>query len=280
MKLWIRIDSDYPRDPRVGRLAAELRIPLHEALGKVLIVHCSMADHAPDGDLSEIPDETINGWVGWPVRTSRRAPATTFARAFRRFFLDKDGVDESYAYGQAKLYDRAEKQRERTRLWREKKKLETQTVTPESESQNANSMHTVTPEYAPTERNGTERPEKNKLTRAADAAPERFDEFWTLYPRRSGSNPKKAALAQWRLRVREGSTADEMITGAQRYRELMEATDKIGTEFVMQAVRFLGRDKHFEDELTLPPAESNGDQRPHRATGEGRAFPASERMVW
>lgn len=271
MKLWLRIDADYPRDPRVGRLADELGIPLDEALGKVLRVHCSMAEHAPDGDLSVIADSTINGWVGWP--TSRRAGARTFANVFRRVFLTEDGIDTSYSYQQGKLMERAEKNRERVRLWRERQRGETRTDTPKPALQKAHRTRTVTPKYDATERNGTE--QTTKLL-----GEDRFEEFWAVYPRRSGTNPKHGAGTQWRRRLRDGATADEIIAGAQRYRELMETTGKIGTEYVMQAVRFLGKDKHFEDDHAPPPAEGNGDRRAHSASGEGRLQTASERMVW
>lgn len=276
MKLWLRIDADYPRDPRVGRLADELEISLDEALGKVLRAHCSMAEHAPDGDLSAIADSTINGWVGWPTVAPRRGSTRSFAHVFRKVFTD-DGVDTSYSYQQGKLMERAEKNRDRVRLWRERQK-KTVTETPPTALQNANRTETrsVSQEYAATERNVTK---NNKLPRAADAAPDRFEEFWAVYPRRSGTNPKSGAETQWRRRIREGITPDTMIAGAQRYRDLMETTGKVGSEYVMQAVRFLGKDKHFEDDHS-PPAAVNGDHRPAASASEGRTLSASERMVW
>lgn len=174
MKLWLRIDADYPRDPRVGRLADELRIPLDEALGKVLRVHCSMAEHGPDGDLSETADATINGWAGWSP-TPRRAPAPTFAQVFRRAFLTEDGIDTSYSYQQGKLHERAEKTRKRVAEWRERQKAVTRnvtrTVTPEKALPNAKRTRTVREKYAATERNGTEKKELQGVSASGDAVP-------------------------------------------------------------------------------------------------------------
>lgn len=304
MKLWLRIDSDYPRDPRVGRLAAELRIPLHEALGKVLIVHCSMAEHAPDGDLSDIPDETINGWVGWPAGTSRRATAT-FAHAFRQFFLAEDGVDESYAFGQAKLNDRAEKQRERTRLWRERKKLETQTVTPDNESQDANRMHTATPKFAPTERNVTERPTKKKKAKGSasdEAAPRSSgldvlpkadcDQLFELWTSRRGviayGRFRKTILLLFQAGVTRYPIAElreALVAYADWVEEQPDKEQSFCTleRFVSEIAKWVrfGKMPLVEGgEMTERGQWAGSRELRGHGHGQGRLQSASERMVW
>lgn len=265
MKLWLRIDVDSPRDPRIGKVARQVGLPPRYAFGMVVATWCAMGEHAPDGNLAEVDDALIEEWAGW-MPTSRK-DAGRFAKALREAFCDDSGVDPEFAEQQGALVRRMEKDRNRKRSG----------DSPESPGKGGGDSGEIPrikrgKSNGITERNGTE--EKKLL------GEDRFEEFWAVYPRRSGTNPKHGAETQWRRRLRDGATADEIIAGAQRYRELMETTGKIGTEYVMQAVRFLGKDKHFEDDHAPPPAESNGDHRAHRATGEGRALSASERMAW
>lgn len=53
----------------------------------------------------------------------------------------------------------------------------------------------------------------------------------------------------------------EMIAGAKRYAAFCEATGKTGSEYVMQAVRFLGPDKYFSQDWEQPREVSKQAQR-------------------
>lgn len=86
--------------------------------------------------------------------------------------------------------------------------------------------------------------------------PADFEAVWSQYPKRAGDNPKRKAYQAFNARLREGHTADEMEQGVRRYAAYVQATERVGTEFVQQGVRFLGPDKPFENEWT-PPASSN-----------------------
>jgi hypothetical protein len=66
-----------------------------------------------------------------------------------------------------------------------------------------------------------------------------FERFWTAYPKRAGSNPKKAARQKWDARVKAGVDADGMIRGAERYAAFCNATSKTNTEYVKQAQSWL-----------------------------------------
>jgi hypothetical protein len=72
-----------------------------------------------------------------------------------------------------------------------------------------------------------------------------FPEFWTAYPKRKGTNSRKAAEKCWRARRREGETVEVMMAGVEQYAAHCDAEAKTGTPFVMQACRFLGSDKHY-----------------------------------
>lgn len=79
-----------------------------------------------------------------------------------------------------------------------------------------------------------------------------FEAFWKAYPKRAGSNSKQAAWKAWRTRRREGAKPEEIMAGLERYRAYLEATGKIGTEYVMMASTFLGPNRRWEDAYEVP----------------------------
>lgn len=102
-----------------------------------------------------------------------------------------------------------------------------------------------------------------------------FEIFWSAYPKRSGSNPKKRADRAYRARLSEGDTPLSMLEGAQRYAAYVAHRQIIGTEFVQQAVRFLGDEKGFLDPWTVEThPRANGD----RLIGVG-GLPTAEELA-
>jgi hypothetical protein len=89
-----------------------------------------------------------------------------------------------------------------------------------------------------------------------------FELAFAAFPKRLGGNPKHDALKSWNARIADGVDPAEMIAGTERYAEFNRATGKTGTEFVMQAVRFFGKSKHYAEpwQAEAPPA------RPSRST--------------
>jgi len=85
-------------------------------------------------------------------------------------------------------------------------------------------------------------------------AADQFAELWKIYPKRSGSNPKDKAFSAYQARLKEKANPDEIKAGLQRYRAWCEGTGKIGTETVMQASRFFGTGREWE-QAWEPPAE-------------------------
>lgn len=84
-----------------------------------------------------------------------------------------------------------------------------------------------------------------------------FENFWKLYPKRPGANKTQAARA-WGKRIKEGSSAEEIIFGTTRYRHYCE-TMKIDPQYIKQASTFLGPDKHYESDWT-PVVSRNPNQ--------------------
>ena len=89
---------------------------------------------------------------------------------------------------------------------------------------------------------------------------QQFDLIWKAYPKREGSNPKNKALSGYRARIKEGISPDLMAAGVERYYRYCQAKGTIGTEYVMQAQRFFGKEKAFENDWIITESENAADQ--------------------
>lgn len=70
----------------------------------------------------------------------------------------------------------------------------------------------------------------------------RFDEFWAAYPSRgAAANPKAPAQAKFETAVKNGADPDQIILGAVNFARERRASGNDGTEFVMQATKFLNQ---------------------------------------
>lgn len=92
-------------------------------------------------------------------------------------------------------------------------------------------------------------------TTASAEADADFEDAWSIYPKRAGSNPKGKALKAWSARRRAGDSAEDMKAGVIRYAKFARDTGKEHTEFVMQAVKFFGPDRHFAEPWNPPNQE-------------------------
>jgi hypothetical protein len=98
--------------------------------------------------------------------------------------------------------------------------------------------------------------------------PDEFEAAWKLYPKRSGDNPKNLAFKQWKIRLKEGDTVEQMTDGIARYAKFCVATGKVGTEAVKHAQTFLGLQKSYKESWELPVnvPRVNGSQAPPLAS--------------
>lgn len=94
-----------------------------------------------------------------------------------------------------------------------------------------------------------------------DGFAERFAEFKSLYPKRSGDQRWPSAEKHIRARIREGFTWDQILDGVRRYAQWVRATGKEGTETVKQAATFVGTDKGFTEDYDIPK-HVNGTPKP------------------
>lgn len=89
-----------------------------------------------------------------------------------------------------------------------------------------------------------------------------FAAAWARYPKRGGGNPERPALRAWQARRRTGVSAEDMAAGLERYRTYCERKGILGTEFVLQARTFFGRDERYAEAWELPPPGTNGAHPP------------------
>jgi hypothetical protein len=82
-----------------------------------------------------------------------------------------------------------------------------------------------------------------KATRPSDSS---FDEFWKVYPKREGANPKSPARKLFETAVKSRHEIQAIIGGAKRYAAECDRTKIAGTPHVAQAVTWL-RQARWED---------------------------------
>ncbi len=73
-----------------------------------------------------------------------------------------------------------------------------------------------------------------------------FNEFWTVKPKRSGSNPKEPARQKFLRAVASGVAPEKIIGAAREWARLERENGKLGTEYVAMAVTWLNQ-KRYED---------------------------------
>ena len=87
-------------------------------------------------------------------------------------------------------------------------------------------------------------PKSRRVAKATPPTDEKFEEFWSEYPKRKGDNPKAPARKQFDAAVRQGADPDSIVAGVKA--ACARNRDKIGTEYIPQAVKWL-RDRRWED---------------------------------
>lgn len=106
-----------------------------------------------------------------------------------------------------------------------------------------------------------------------------FADAWSHYPKRGGTNSRHDAEKAWVARAREGVDPTAMLDGTRRYRAYCDAQSQTGTQFVMQASRFYGAAKHYEepwaavDEMPQMYAANGVDYSPEWMAWSARTAP-------
>lgn len=96
-----------------------------------------------------------------------------------------------------------------------------------------------------------DKPKREVKRSVSDYSPE-FEEIWQIYPKRTGSNPKRSAYIAYQARIKAGETLSVLRDGVVAYRAFCDAKGDTGSSYVMQAVRFFGPNKEYLQDWIAP----------------------------
>lgn len=121
----------------------------------------------------------------------------------------------------------------------------------------------LSPEIPPSDGDGDGDGDKSKNPDRAAAQPETADKFAAIravYPRRAGSQRWQDAEKAYHARIREKWPHAEILEGVLRYAGFIRTSGKEGTEYVMQAATFLGKNRQFLEPWAAPPSKAQAKQ--------------------
>ncbi len=110
---------------------------------------------------------------------------------------------------------------------------------------------TTNNQQAINKRSTTNKNEKNEKNVRSNIYTVDFESCWSVYPKREGSNPKNKAYQSWNARIKEGESVDSMMQGARRYALFCQQKGQINTSYVMQASRFFGTEKNYQNDWSV-----------------------------
>lgn len=255
---WIRVDRAIGDDVKVYQLAEATKLDVDATIGKLVRIFAEMALHAKDGDLSTVPDQALEDWANW------RGKRGVFAGAFRQLFAPEGAVTD-WAKHNGTAIEKAE--RDAARLAESRKNRAAKaTQSRDSRATEARAsrvdVDVVTKISAGRDlHTGRDLHAKNSLSRSnggapagaggacaveppEDVYPADFESCWQQYPKRPNHN-KREAFRKWQARRRAGVEAAVLLDGVSRYRRHCDSEGKTGTQFVMHAAKFFGRDEHY-----------------------------------
>ena len=261
MSGWIKLEKDLISDPRVRRIARQLRnadvtherisdvtqrfsdsVYLAIALGALTQLWCYADTHVRDDDTLELGIDDIDEIVG----------VEGFARVLPEDWLqvlDAETV-KLPGFHAHNGTDARKKALTQKRVTRHREKVTLQSI---NRKRNGNAH--VTLNALPDQDQDQDRKSKN-LARSAPSEPAEFLDFKLAYPERAGDRGWRKAQKAANTRIAEGHSWAEMIAGAKRYAAFVRSTGNIGTEYVKQAATFLGPEKPFLEPWTLPKSKA------------------------
>ena len=275
---WLRLWHDMPNDPKWRTIARKSK----QGIGDVIAVYLHVLVNA-----SAASETTGNAGVTQGNATERGRVKNLCADDIASSLdLDVEQVEQILAAMQGKVLDgdfvtgwakrqpkREDDSAARVRAFRDKKKAEKAIGEGKENSSGTTGNADVTQSNAPDKDPDKDKDlkDKNLLAHGGDARqapatddrdppgvpptkktkgqeyPAEFETLWQAYPRRQGSNPKNKAFACWNARKRDGVAPAVMLAGVERYRDYCMDSQKIGTEFVLQAQTFLGPRREFDN---------------------------------
>lgn len=92
--------------------------------------------------------------------------------------------------------------------------------------------------------------------------PDEFELVWSIYPKRAGGNSKSDAFKAWNARIKDGTAAEEIYSGVERYAAFVKFEGNLNTQYVKQAKTFFGPGMHFKEPWAIqqPPGARDPNQ--------------------
>ena len=120
-----------------------------------------------------------------------------------------------------------------------------------------NSKFTMYPSECETIYEVTKKKPKERKQATQEGYGKEFLDFWDFYPKGHGGSKKKA-FRQWCARLTENPKLYDyvLINGATMYEIYIKATG----QHVMHPATFLGRDKHYLNDFTIPDSAKQANK--------------------
>lgn len=102
--------------------------------------------------------------------------------------------------------------------------------------------------------------------------PDEFELVWSIYPKRAGGNSKSDAFKAWHARIRDGTAAEEIYSGVERYAAFVKFEGNLNTQYVKQAKTFFGPGMHFSEPWAIQQAAGTRD--PNQISEPNKTIPS------
>ncbi|WP_181399566.1 hypothetical protein [Klebsiella pneumoniae] len=102
--------------------------------------------------------------------------------------------------------------------------------------------------------------------------PDEFELVWSIYPKRAGGNSKSDAFKAWNARIRDGTAAEEIYSGVERYAAFVKFEGNLNTQYVKQAKTFFGPGMHFSEPWAIQQAPGARD--PNQISEPDKTIPS------
>lgn len=102
--------------------------------------------------------------------------------------------------------------------------------------------------------------------------PDEFELVWLIYPKRAGGNSKSDAFKAWNARIRDGTAAEEIYSGVERYAAFVKFEGNLNTQYVKQAKTFFGPGMHFSEPWAIQQAPGARD--PNQISEPDKTIPS------
>lgn len=233
---WFRSWHGAPTDPKWLVVSRNAGVAFH----CVTSVAWALMDHAsqnnPRGYVADFDSETYSALSGMDEKDVEKIIEAMSEKGI----INDEGHLSAWEKRQP---NREDTSTDRVRKYREKKKREANAAKRDETQCNADE----TLGNAPDTDTDTDLKPSGSSAAPTNPYPDDFEALWSIYPKRDGSNPKKAAFSAYRARLKEGADPEAIRAGVERYAVWCESRGKVGTETVMQTKRFFGPGKEWEN---------------------------------